>query len=93
MCYMSASIYVAVSEESINSTCFFPIGYSIYYFKVFIIYELSIKKKTPYNCLMNISNSTLGLLYDLVPKERKKHSKCHVSWFFWEERIVAKDAH
>jgi len=45
MCYMSASIYVAVSEESINSTCFFPIGYSIYYFKVFIIYELSIKKK------------------------------------------------
>ena len=46
MCYMSASMYVAISEQSLNSTCFFPIAYSIYYFKVFIIYELSIKKKT-----------------------------------------------
>ena len=80
MCYMSASMYVAISEQSLNSTCFFPIAYSIYYFKVFIIYELSIKKKKqPYNCLMNISNSTLGLLYDLGPKERKKHSKCDLS--------------
>ena len=79
MCYMSASIYVAISEESVNSTCFFPIGYSIYYFKVFTIYELSIKKKKPYSCLMNICNSTFGLLCDLVPKERKKHSKRHVS--------------
>ena len=43
MYYALACVYIGISGQSINSTCVFFIAY-LFYFNVFIISELSMKK-------------------------------------------------